>query len=41
VVLGNVGRREDLPALEALVRGEDAMLAEHASWASERIGKRP
>ena len=40
VVLGNVGRREDVPALEVLVRGDDAMLAEHASWALERIGKR-
>ena len=40
VVLGNVGKREDVPALEVLVRGDDAMLAEHASWALERIGKR-
>lgn len=37
VVLGNVGFVADLPALELVASGEDAMVAEHASWAMERI----
>ena len=40
VVLGNVGTLSDVPALEAVVQGEDALLAEHADWALERIRTR-
>jgi epoxyqueuosine reductase len=40
VVLGNVGSAADLPALELVSSGEDAMLAEHANWAIERIKAR-
>jgi len=37
VVLGNVGGAEDLPALRKVAAGDDAMVAEHASWAIGRI----
>ncbi len=37
VVLGNVGTREDLSALEVVAACEDSMVAEHALWAIERI----
>lgn len=40
VVLGNVGREEDLPALEQVASGGDAMVAEHAEWAMGRIQRR-
>jgi epoxyqueuosine reductase len=40
VVLGNVGKAEDRPALETLAQGEDELLAEHASWALSQIAKR-
>lgn len=40
VALGNVGTAEDLPALEAVAQQEDAMIAEHASWAIEQICKK-
>jgi epoxyqueuosine reductase len=37
VVLGNVGTAEDLPALQQVASGEDAIVAEHADWAIKRI----
>ena len=37
VVLGNVGTVADLPALELVSSGGDEMVAEHASWAIEKI----
>jgi epoxyqueuosine reductase len=40
VVLGNIGTAEDLPALETVAAGADAMVAEHASWAIEQIRAR-
>ncbi|MGJ8640288.1 MAG: tRNA epoxyqueuosine(34) reductase QueG [Opitutaceae bacterium] len=40
VVLGNVGSLEDLPALECIRLGTDAMVAEHADWAIEEIQQR-
>ena len=40
VVLGNVGEPEDLPALEKVATGDDAMVAEHAEWAIQRIRAR-
>ena len=39
-VLGNVGTREDLPAIEKMSRSSEAMVAEHALWAQERIRRR-
>ena len=39
-VLGNVGTREDLPAVEAHLGHADPMVAEHAAWAAERIRAR-
>jgi epoxyqueuosine reductase len=41
VVLGNVGTAEDLPALERAAHDADAIVAEHAQWAIERIRMRP
>ena len=40
VALGNVGGAEHLPAVEALAAGDDALLAEHATWALERMRER-
>lgn len=40
VVLGNVGKPDDLGALEGVASGGDAMLAEHAEWAKARILRR-
>jgi len=40
VVLGNVGGREDLPALRKTAEGEDPMVSEHARWAIARIEAR-
>ncbi|HBM86362.1 MAG TPA: tRNA epoxyqueuosine(34) reductase QueG [Opitutae bacterium] len=40
VVLGNIGTAEDLPALEVVASGADAMVAEHATWAIEKIRAR-
>lgn len=37
VVLGNIGTAEDLPALQVVASGADAMVAEHATWAIEKI----
>ncbi len=39
-VLGNVGTKGDLPAIETLLAHDDAMVAEHAAWAVERIHHR-
>ncbi|MFW6354769.1 MAG: tRNA epoxyqueuosine(34) reductase QueG, partial [Verrucomicrobiota bacterium] len=40
VVLGNIGTLTDVPALEAIARGDDALLAEHAAWALSEIHTR-
>lgn len=40
VVMGNIGGREDLPALEQVASGDDAMVAEHADWAIRQIQRR-
>jgi epoxyqueuosine reductase len=37
VVLGNVGTREDAPALAATATDDDPIVAEHAAWALRRI----
>jgi epoxyqueuosine reductase len=37
VALGNVGTRADLPALERAALDREPLIAEHASWAIERI----
>ncbi len=37
VALGNTGGPEHLPALRRAVEGDDALVAEHARWALERI----
>lgn len=37
VALGNIGTREDLPALEAASMDEQPLIAEHARWAVEEI----
>ena len=39
VALGNAGGPEHLPAVERCL-GDDALLAEHAAWASDRIRER-
>ena len=33
------GSDDDLPALERMAKGEDALVAEHAQWAIEEIKK--
>ncbi len=41
VVLGNIGNsRKELAALEQIAAAEDAMVAEHAEWAIQRIRER-
>jgi epoxyqueuosine reductase len=40
VGLGNVGTRDDLPALEQAARDPEPLIAEHAQWAIDRIRKR-
>ncbi len=40
VALGNVGTRDDLPALEIAARDPEPLIAEHARWASVRIAER-
>jgi epoxyqueuosine reductase len=40
VALGNVGTREDLPALERAAGEPEPLIAEHAAWAKERIQTR-
>jgi epoxyqueuosine reductase len=42
VALGNVGRADDVDVvavLEEYASGEDELLAEHAAWARERVGR--
>ena len=40
VALGNVGGREDLPALEVAAADAEPLIAEHATWAIARIQTR-
>jgi epoxyqueuosine reductase len=40
VALGNIGTREDLPALERAAIDPEPLIAEHARWAIERISER-
>jgi len=40
VALGNIGTREDLPALEVAATDEQPLIAEHARWALEEIRRR-
>jgi epoxyqueuosine reductase len=40
VALGNVGTPEDLPALEQAIHDPEPLIAEHATWAKERIQMR-
>jgi len=40
VALGNVGTRDDLPALQKLAADPEPLIAEHARWAVEQIENR-
>ena len=40
VALGNVGTRDDLPALARAANEEEELIAEHARWAIDRIRER-
>ena len=40
VALGNIGTREDLPALEHAASDPEPLIAEHARWAIEQIHQR-
>jgi epoxyqueuosine reductase len=40
VALGNVGTREDLPALRLAAKDAEPLIAEHAAWAIEQIERR-
>ena len=40
VALGNVGDKEDLPALEVAATDHESLIAEHAAWAIGRIRER-
>lgn len=40
VALGNVGQREDLPALERALHDHSPLVREHAAWAVEKIRSR-
>ncbi len=40
VVLGNVGTREDIPALQSAAQDEHPLIAEHAVWAIAEIQRR-
>src|SRR5947209_12922920 len=40
VALGNIGTREDLPALERAALDSEPLIAEHAAWAIARIQER-
>jgi epoxyqueuosine reductase len=40
VVLGNIGDADDLPSLESAANDADAVVAEHAQWAVERLRRR-
>jgi epoxyqueuosine reductase len=40
VALGNVGTKDDLPALEKAAADAEPLIAEHAQWAIGRIRER-
>jgi epoxyqueuosine reductase len=40
IALGNTGTQEHVPLLERFAAGDDALLAEHASWAIARLRER-
>jgi HEAT repeat protein len=40
LVLGNIGKGEDLPALEALANSDDSVLQEQAVWSIKAIKSR-
>lgn len=40
VALGNVGGKDDLPALQVAAEEDDPLISEHAAWAIEEIRKR-
>ena len=40
IALGNIGTQEDLATLTAIEAGDDAMVAEHATWAIGEISER-
>ena len=40
VALGNVGNRDDLPALRRAAADPEPLIAEHASWAIQRVEER-
>lgn len=40
VALGNVGTRDDLPALQRAANDPEPLIAEHAAWAIDRIEER-
>jgi epoxyqueuosine reductase len=40
VALGNVGMRDDLPALELAAQDSEPLIAEHATWAMQQITRR-
>ena len=40
VALGNIGTREDLPALEKAAHDPEPLIAEHAQWAVARLRAR-
>ena len=40
VALGNIGTQDDLAALTTVAEGDDAMVAEHATWAMREISER-
>jgi Uncharacterized Fe-S protein len=40
VALGNVGRADDLPALQKATQDSEPLIREHAAWAIERISER-
>ena len=40
VALGNVGTRDDLPALQRVLHDPEPLIAEHAAWAIEQIRAR-
>ena len=40
VALGNTGTHDDLPALERAAADADPLIAEHATWAIDKIHER-
>lgn len=39
VVLGNIGTKDDLPAIQQMATSDDSLVAEHAQWAISEIEK--